>query len=561
MKDYSLVISGAAGQGIATMGELLLKILQDEGYFVFAAQEFMSRIRGGSNSTEIRISSKPVHAFVDRIDILVPLTKLSMIKLADRLDDGTLIIGERSKIGDDARLHDVDLTGIATKIGGKIYSNIVAVGVIAGLFNVEMHVLERSLKKYFKGKNDEIIENNVEAARIGHEIGVKMADDGVLKVELDKNSAVKDHLVLNGAQAVSIGALSGGCNFISSYPMSPATGVLVFLSKQSNSFDIIAEQAEDEIAAINMAIGAWYAGGRAMVTTSGGGFALMEEGMSLSGITETPVVLHLGQRPGPGTGLPTRTEQGDLNLVLYSGHGDFPRIIFTPGTIEDAFLLAAKAFNMADKHQVPVIILTDQYILDSYHTASKLDLTSIQNESHVITTSKDYVRYELTGDGISPRGIPGRGKGLVCCDSDEHDESGHITEDFNVRIQMVDKRMSKLDLMKEDAVPPDLIGSEDYENLVIGWGTTFHAIKEALEEINDPNTSFLHVKQVYPLDPGMKDYLDGAERIILVENNYGGQLGQLMKLEFGMEVDHKLLKYNGEPFSVEQLVHDLREVI
>jgi len=215
-----------------------------------------------------------------------------------------------------------------------------------------------------------------------------------------------------------LGAIAGGCSFISTYPMSPSTGVWIFLTQHSKEFDIITDQSEDEISAINMAIGAWYAGARGMVATSGGGFALMVEGLSLASMIETPVVIHLGQRPGPATGLPTRTEQADLEFVLHAGHGEFPRIILTPGTMEDAFNLSQRAFDLADKYQVPVFILTDQYFLDSYYNLPSLNLSDIRNQSHVVKTNKEYKRYQLTENGISPRGIPGYGEGLVSVDSD-----------------------------------------------------------------------------------------------------------------------------------------------
>lgn len=294
-----------------------------------------------------------------------------------------------------------------------------------------------------------------------------------------------------------------------------------------------------------------------MVTTSGGGFALMVEGVSLSGMLETPVVIHLGQRPGPATGLPTRTEQADLNFALYSGHGEFPRIILTPGTIEDAFYLSQQAFNLADKFQVPVFILTDQYLVDSYQNLPLFDLVSIKNEQYIVETDSGYKRYKITDNGISPRGIPGFGEGLVLSDSDEHDENGNITEDLDLRTRMVDKRLKKLDLIKREIIPPQLFGPENYKTLVVGWGSTCGVIKEALLKLGRKDIAFLYFKQVYPLFPMIGEYLKEAPKTVIVENNATSQFGQLIKIHTGRDFDQKILKYNGLPFSVEEITEAL----
>jgi 2-oxoglutarate ferredoxin oxidoreductase subunit alpha len=326
-------------------------------------------------------------------------------------------------------------------------------------------------------------------------------------------------------------------------------------------FGLIVEQAEDEIAAMNMALGAWYGGARAMVTTSGGGFALMEEGLSLTGIMESPMVIHLGQRPGGATGLATRTEQADLNLSLYAGHGEFARIIFAPGKIEDAFYLVQKAFHLADKYQVPVFILTDQYLLDSYYHIPSANLAWLEIEKYIVETNKAYKRYRFSIDGVSSRGVPGYGNGLVICAGNEHDEEGHITEDANLRMEMVDKRLKKLDLIKKEIVSPEFVGSDDYKILVIGWGSTYYVIKEALEDLKRDDISFLHFKQVYPISDEIETYLKKAQKRIIIENNATAQFAHLVKLLTGMEMNDKILKYTGRPFSVEELKERLKNII
>jgi 2-oxoglutarate ferredoxin oxidoreductase subunit alpha len=324
---------------------------------------------------------------------------------------------------------------------------------------------------------------------------------------------------------------------------------------------VVAEQAEDEISAINMALGASYAGARSLVTTSGGGFALMGEGISLAGMIETPIVVHLGQRPGPATGLPTRTEQGDLELVMHAGHGEFPRVILAPGKLEDAFSLTQKAFDLADKYQIPVFILTDQFFIDSYYDIPALDFQNIQIKKHIIKTKKIYKRSLITKDGISPRGIPGYGEGLVGVDSDEHDEHSHITEDLDLRTKMVEKRLKKMDKIKEEVIPPELIGPKDYKNLILGWGSTFHVIKEALEVLNLKKTAFLHFKQVYPIPDDIITYLNKANQMVIAEHNATSQFGKLIKLQTGIDITKKILKYSGLAFSVEEMAEKIKHLL
>ncbi len=565
-EDISIVLCGQAGQGIQTVEYLLTRIFKLVGYNVFATKEYMSRVRGGINSTELRVSLHPVCAYVSRIDILVALNKGALGHVANRITPQTIVLAEQEIIGNEFNFEQYNcinapFTKIASDIGNKIYSNIVAVGTIAGLFRVDLKTVSAFVKQLFSTKSEDITKNNLSAAKAGYELAANLRDCVKIEFDIDKNSDVAEQILVNGAEAVALGAIAGGCNFISSYPMSPSTGVLAFLAKQAKDFDIIAEQAEDEIAAINMGIGAWYAGARAMVTTSGGGFALMTEGLSLAGMLESPMVIHLAQRPGPATGLPTRTEQGDLELALYAGHGEFPRIIFAPGSLEDAFCLTQKAFNLADKYQVPVFILTDQYFVDSYYNIAAFDISETKIEEHIVKTDKSYQRYALTENGISPRGVPGFGDGLVALDSDEHDQAGHITEDLDLRIMMVDKRLKKLELLKNEAVSPELKGAKEYKNLIICWGSTYHAAWEALRKLDRTDAALLHFKQVYPLHEATADYLKKAENVIIIENNATAQFAKLIKLNTGIDIEKRILKYNGLSFYVEELTGKLKELL
>ncbi|NIM58653.1 MAG: 2-oxoacid:acceptor oxidoreductase subunit alpha [Candidatus Aminicenantes bacterium] len=564
--EVSVVLCGEAGQGIQTVEKILAQCLKLSGFHVFATKEYMSRVRGGSNSTEIRISSKRVSALLDRMDLLIPFHKGALKHVEKRISADTIVLGKRNIIPEDFRLPeknhiDIPFSKIASEIGGKIYVNIIAAGVVLGTVGVEQGFITNIIKEFFSKKSEDIIEKNIEAIKKGYEIGAELLNSGKVKFAISSSPKVKDENLLNGAEAVGLGALAGGCKFLSSYPMSPSTGVMVFLAQQMKDFDVVVEQAEDEISAINMAVGASYAGARSMVTTSGGGFALMIEGVSLAGMLETPVVIHIGQRPGPATGLPTRTEQADLELALYSGHGEFPRIVFAPGNIKDAFFLTQKAFNLADKFQIPVFVLTDQYLIDSFMNLPLLDASDTRVENYVIRTDKGYKRYELTKDGISPRGIPGFGEGLVGVDSDEHDEEAHITEDLVLRKKMVDKRLKKLDSIRREVVPPELVGSSDYRILITGWGSTYNVVREALRELGREDISFLHFNQVYPLYEGTRDYLKKAQKNIIIENNATSQLGKLIKLNTGMDIETKILKYNGLAFSVEEVVTEIKKIL
>jgi 2-oxoglutarate ferredoxin oxidoreductase subunit alpha len=321
------------------------------------------------------------------------------------------------------------------------------------------------------------------------------------------------------------------------------------------------EQAEDEIAAVNMALGAWYAGGRALVTTAGGGFALMCEGISLAGMIETPVVVHIGGRPGPATGLPTRTEQADLELALYAGHGEFPRMILAPGTLDEAFQLTRRAFDLADEYQIPVFVLTDQFLLDSYMQTAPFDLSQAGPHRCVSPTDHNYRRYAITPGGVSPRGIPGHGEGLVCVDSDEHTEEGFITESMAVRTAMVDKRLEKLSTMRAAVLPPTRVGPDDAGNVVVCWGSTFGVVEEALRVLGRSDTAMVHFAQVYPLHGQARDMLAAAKRLIMVENNATGQFERVLRLHAGVNFQGRIHKYNGMPFAVEEVAAGLQEAL
>ncbi len=558
-EDVSIVLCGEAGQGIQTIESILIQSVKLGGHHVCSTKEYMSRVRGGENSTEIRVSSKRICAYVNRIDILIAISKGAIYHLKERISNDTIIIGddETLKLVEKEDVIKIPFLKTAEYIGGPIFANVIAAGVISRILNIDKEIFNECITAMFERKGEKILKGDLKAGEEGYKVGENILKSGKIKIEIEKNPKIRDELLLDGTEVVGMGCIAGGCRFMASYPMTPSSTLQVFIAKYGGEFDIIFEQSEDEIAAINMGIGAFYAGARALVATSGSGFALMEEGVGLSRINETPLVIYVGQRPGPAVGLPTRTSQEDLDLTLY-GHGETPKIIFAPGNLEDAFHLSQRAFNIADKYQIPVFILSDQYFADIYYNLPSIYLKSVEIEHHIVKTDENYKRYELTDDGISPRGIPGFGDGLVVVDPHEHDEEGHITEDQNLRTKMVEKRIKKLDGIKKDSIPPELIGSIDYSILVVGWGSTYGIIKEALDNLKREDIAFLYFKQVYPLHDSTKKYLDKANKTIIFENNVESQFANLIKLQTDFIIDKNVLKYNGRPFSVEEVTESLK---
>jgi len=564
-KEISVVLCGAAGQGVQTVESLLVKALARSGYHIFATKESMSRVRGGSNSTEIRIADRHIEAFVDRIDLLVPLNGGLRPNIWKRLDGKTVILGDREELKEEFEGHpnrfiEIPFLEIARKAGGEVTANSAAAGALCAIFGVEFELLDDLLKRRF-GAKSEILGKNHSSATEGYNRGLALAGSGAFGFRLPRRDPGWKPVMIDGHTAVSLGALAGGCNFVTAYPMSPGSGVLAFMGQNASKFDIAVEQAEDEIAAVNMAIGAWAAGARAMATTSGGGFALMEEGISLAAVTETPLVIHLGQRPGPATGMATRTEQADLELALYAGHGEFPRIILSPGDAQEAFDLSRRAFDWADRYQVPVFVLTDEYLLDSVYEREKLPLEDGSFSHHFVETQPGYLRYRMTEDGISPRGVFGNGTGLVRIDSHEHDESGHIEEDFEMRERMQGKRMSKLDLLEREAIPPSVHGNPDGNTVVACWGSTGPIVKEALDRLDRDDAALVHFSQVYPLPPSTGRLLAGAKRLLVVEGNSTGQFARLLRTHTGRKADHLLLNFRGHQFSVEEIARGLEKAL
>ena len=376
-------------------------------------------------------------------------------------------------------------------------------------------------------------------------------------------------MFIDGNSAIALGAMAAGCKFVAGYPMTPTTSILEYIADKGRQYNVVMVQPEDEIAAINMVVGAAYAGVRAMTATSGGGFCLMVEGLSLAGMTETPVVCVLGQRSGPAIGLPTRTEQGELLFSLFSGHGEFPRAVLSPPTIEDCFDAAVNAFNLAEKYQTPVLVLTDQHLASSYQTVTPFDLRKVGIErGSLIGGDGDvaaYKRHQYTDTGISPRAFPMPQGPLVVTDSDEHDEQGHMIEDPETRTRMMDKRLRKIAGLSTDTKPPWILERPDADIVLVGWGSTFGAISEAagLLEKKGIKATVLHLPQVWPFPAASVSSVlsKNGRRSFVVENNATSQLAFLIKAETGISVSHSVLKYDGRPFSPAMIVAEVSKEV
>ncbi len=561
--DFTIVIAGQAGQGIESIASVLTHVFKKQDFNIYVAKDVMSRVRGGMNSITVRVSGERSDAFRSHIDYFVPLDPRAHSHYKNRLNEKTLIIGVAA--GDDFKAENmstVNFVQLAHEIGNRIYANTVAAGTILGLFDLDADIARRYMQTFFRRKGEQVVSENIAAIEKGLKIGKHIAFEKDVHLALETKEDVSEYVFLSGAEAVAFGALAGGVNFSSSYPMSPSTGVFTFLAAHGKECDVLAEQATDEIGAINMSLGASFAGARALVSTSGGGFALMTESVSLSAMTETPITVHIAQRPGPATGLPTRTGQEDLNLALYAGHGEFARAIFTPGTPEEMYDITAHAVELADKYQIPTFVLSDQLMMDSFYCVPREAFTRKEHHTYIEKTTKGYQRYEITDTGLSPRGVPGYGEGLVHADSDEHDEDGRITEDMTVmRPAMMEKRFFKRrDLLTEESLPPTRSGPQSAKTLIVSWGSNKNVVEEAVRRSGKKSIAALHFSQIFPLHPDTAQILLRAEKVIIVENNATGQFAELIARETEIVCQSRILKWNGEPFSVEELITKIKSL-
>lgn len=546
---YNLLIGGAAGQGVETVTGVLERFIKLAGCGLFTSRDLMSRIRGGHNFSLLRFGADTPKAHDEHLDGIIALNAETLdLHLPNLAHDGFAIV-EKSNASPDPRVIKLDVMGIAKGLGNQRASGSVALGAALKLLGVPFSD-DQASAIFGRFLREDLVPVNVEAVNAGYEAATQRREP--------LTGTHQDDLLLSGSQALCLGAMAAGLQFYTAYPMSPSTSILENLAQHAQEVGFMVEQAEDEIAAINMALGAAYAGARAMTGTSGGGFSLMVESLGLAGIGEIPLVVVNAMRPGPATGLPTRTEQADLKFVISAAQGEFPRMVISLRNHIDAFHQTARAFELAEKYQIPVILLTDQFLQDSTATLPGLDAASVRQAKPLAFDGVgEYARYRYTDSGISPRIFPGDQRGFATVDSDEHNEQGEIIEDAGTRVRMMDKRMKKLELLKQDLLEPEHAGHREPDILLIGWGSMDGPLREAVEILNNAHgrrAAALIFGDVWPLPvKELTAYAAKAGKRINVEQNFTGQLGLLIREQTGIAMDASILKYDGRQLTGAQI--------
>jgi 2-oxoglutarate ferredoxin oxidoreductase subunit alpha len=570
--DMTFMIGGEAGQGVESGGAGFAQALARGGLHIFGLQDYMSRVRGGHNFYQIRVSEEPLYTHADEVHLLMGLVPETIERYAGRVvSGGGAIYDETFTVDRDAmeargvRPMPLPLFHIAEEAGGEIMANTAAFGAAAAVSGYGLEAIEGVIRDNFATKGQRVIDANLRTAEQAHDLAQQRYAAGFEhKVEAIE---APTRMLLNGNHAFCLGALLGGCRFAAAYPMTPASSIIEWWAGHSSEYGLIAKHAEDEVSAILMAIGANHAGVRGMTATSGGGFSLMVEGLGLAGITETPVVVVVSQRPGPATGMPTRTEQADLLFVLRASQGEFPRVVLAPSTIEECFYAGWRAFNLAEGIQSPAIVLLDNYLSNSIRSIERAELHmdevtiergALLSTEELDALSGDYRRYALTESGISPRALPGHPNAVFMACSDEHDEYGHFAdEDAGNRIKMVEKRMHKLDWARARMRRPARYGAVEPELTMLGWGSSYGPMREAVDRLNESGrrAAMICFVDLFPFpSEAVQAALGWAGRLVSVENNATGQFATLLRASTGIEVDQAIHRYDGRPFSPQYIL-------
>ncbi|MCS4538796.1 MAG: 2-oxoacid:acceptor oxidoreductase subunit alpha [Thaumarchaeota archaeon] len=568
-------IAGAAGDGIASTGESFARVASRSGLHVFAYNSYQSVIRGGFVWLQVRAGDKKIYSQGDEPDFLIALNQDEASRHGPAMPSGSGIFYNSDKIKIDnsmvkerVKLYPLPIKDLSVKYGqNPVMQNTVALGALTKILMMNFDMVVSVIKDTFGDKNKAIVDANIGVAQAGYDYASSHWESINFSPKYDYDSR---RPVLTGNQAISLGAAAAGCKFYSAYPMTPATSILHWMAAHSEKCGIVVKQMEDEISVLNMTIGAGFAGARAMCGTSGGGFALMTEAVGLAAITETPVVIVTSQRGGPSTGLPTKTEQGDLFQVLGASQGDYPKIVIAPSTVEDCFYATAEAFNLAERYQLPVILMSDLYLSEHMETVSNINF-NVGIDRGLIATSNGndghFKRYAFTENGVSPRSLPGM-EGLThVAASDDHDETGALISDAltneETRVRIMDKRMRKMQYALKELPPPKLLGPPDADITLVGWGSTYSVLRETADVLakNGVTANHLQIRYIWPFhDEAVEKILSNAKRILDVEGNYSGQLAKLIRMETGIKIERKLLKYDGEPFYPNQVVKKAMEV-
>jgi 2-oxoglutarate ferredoxin oxidoreductase subunit alpha len=571
--DFVFKIAGQAGAGVMITGRMMVKCFTRGGYNVIGYPEYPSLVRGGHNTVQVRISDKQIHSPRHDCDLVIALNKDAIFYHMESMAEGGMIIYDqlidpsRFKLRPDVRMHALPLSKLTLDVGGtEQMKNTAALGAALAAVDYPFGMLETLIREELARKGEEIIKVNISAAKAGYDF---VKSGGISFGKQIKPASDVRKTIVTGNEAIALGAVRGGMKFYAAYPMTPASSILHYLIEKERQFSIIAKQTEDEIAAMNYAIGASFAGARSMVGTSGGGFALMTEALGLAAMSETPIVVALVQRNGPSTGLPTWTEQGDLRMALHASQGDFPRVILAPGDVQEAFFLSAKAHNLAEKYQIPVLILSDKFLSETVFSTERFDQSRVKIERGklvkgplpALAPMTRWKRYAITDDGVSERALPGTPNGMHVGTSYEHDETGFSSESFIMRAKQVDKRAAKMKKLLKEMEAPDVFGAtEGAEVTLVTWGSMKLPALDALAllETKGIRTRLVSFTHIYPLNPrAVKKALRNSGITVMVENNPTAQFAGLLKEYANVKLDFHMLKYDGRQFFAEQITEEV----
>jgi 2-oxoglutarate ferredoxin oxidoreductase subunit alpha len=566
-KDLNWAIGGEAGDGIASTGKIFAQALARAGRHVLTSKDFASRIRGGYTAYKIRTATGEIGSVVDRLDILVALTQRTIDENLVELHEESIIIYDGDQVDavvpDEVTGLDVPLKELAEEAGGAIMQNVVALGAACAVADFDIAYLDESLEKRFGSKGEAIVQNNREAARVGREY---VYDNYDVTTDYELDTTDSDYVLLNGDEAIGMGAIAAGCKFYAGYPITPATDIMLYLTGRIEEYGGTVVQAEDELAAINMALGAARAGARAATATSGPGIDLMTETLGLVATSETPLVVIDVMRSGPSTGMPTKQEQGDLRQLLYGGHGEVPRFVVAPTTVAECFHKTVEAFNLAETYNTPVYLVADLSLAVTEQTFApgEFDMDAVDIERGKLVDGKgieewtnetgQFQPHADTEDGVSPRAVPGTAGGAHMSTGLEHDELGRRTEDTGVRVEQVEKRSRKVETAKQrEDFSPREFGDPDADTLVVSWGSNEGAMVEALEFLDEAgiDVRFLSVPYVFPR-ADLSEAVEAAEEVIVVECNAEGQFADLLEHDTLTRVQ-RINKYDGLRFKADEL--------
>ncbi|AQZ48708.1 2-oxoglutarate synthase subunit KorA [Paenibacillus larvae subsp. larvae] len=575
ISQLSWKIGGQQGEGVESTDRIFSTALNRLGYYLYGYRHFSSRIKGGHTNNKIRISTKPIRSISDDLDILVAFDQESIDLNAHELRENAVVVADAKfnptlPEGINARLFPVPITAIAEELGTSLFKNMAASGASWALLGLPLEVFNKAVEEEYGRKGAAVVEKNIEAVKRGAEYVLDLAGGPLEEFRLEPADG-KQKLFIIGNDAIGLGAVAAGCRFMPAYPITPASEIMEYLIKVLPKYGGTVIQTEDEIAACTMAIGANYGGVRAMTASAGPGLSLMMEAIGLAGMTEIPVVIVDTQRGGPSTGLPTKQEQSDINAMIYGTHGEIPKIVIAPSTIEECFYDTVEAFNLAEEYQCPVIVLTDLQLSLGKQSSELLDYNKFSinrgklvHELEPAEPNTMFKRYEFTEDGISPRVLPGTKYGIHHVTGVEHDQTGRPNEGTDNRKKMMDKRLRKLTNVKVTNPIHVDAPHEEPDVLIIGIGSTGGTIDEARGRLDKDGlkTNHITVRLLNPFPAEeLRPYMEKAKTVVVVENNATAQLANLIKLHVGFADKIKnLLKYNGNPFLPSEIYQEVKEL-